>query len=165
MRQLLPFIAILFGWSLSYGQDPKALEKIESAKIALITERLSLTPEQAEKFWPVYREYSERQLAMRREFQDARKSYDPKTASDEESQRLLDLGMRIKERQLQMEKDYSERLLLVINQRQLLSLRKAEEDFRAMLLVRLQQQRDRQQQLREGQQQNPNLQQRRRIGN
>ena len=36
-------------------RDPKAQEKIKAARIAFITERLGLTPAEAEKFRPVYR--------------------------------------------------------------------------------------------------------------
>jgi hypothetical protein len=32
--------------------DPKAEQKIKAAHAAYITERLELTPEEAEKFWP-----------------------------------------------------------------------------------------------------------------
>ena len=36
-------------------QEPKVREKIEAARIAYITDQLALTPEEAEKFWPIYR--------------------------------------------------------------------------------------------------------------
>lgn len=32
-------------------------EKIQALKIAFITQKLQLTPEEAQKFWPVYNEY------------------------------------------------------------------------------------------------------------
>jgi hypothetical protein len=144
------------------AQDPQAREKIESARIALITERLGLTPEQAEKFWPIYREFSQKQEAVRREFAEAKRNFNTENATEEENKRLLELGMKTKERQLQLEREYSDRFLQVINNRQLLSLRKAEEDFRNMLIQRLQQQRERQEQLREQQRRNQDLQQKRR---
>jgi hypothetical protein len=53
---ILIIVPLLFLFQLSFGQDRDARQKIESARIALITERLGLTPEQAEKFWPIYNE-------------------------------------------------------------------------------------------------------------
>ncbi len=59
------WIAFLLVWltSASFAQeeelqqqqtiDPKAREKVEAARIALITNRLGLSPGQAEKFWPI----------------------------------------------------------------------------------------------------------------
>jgi hypothetical protein len=32
-------------------------EKIQTLKIAFITQKLQLTPDEAEKFWPIYNQY------------------------------------------------------------------------------------------------------------
>ena len=124
-------------------------EKIEARKIALITQKLELTPEQAERFWPIYREWSERRMDLAREFNEARRDFDPQVASEEETRRMLDMGMRIKEQRLNLERDYSERMRQVITDRQLLNLRRAEEDFKQMLLKRMQERRQQTQQMRE----------------
>jgi hypothetical protein len=127
---------------VTLAQDEEALRKVESARIALITERLELTPEQAEKFWPLYREYVAKRQDLRRQYMDARKSVNGETLSEEESKRLLDKGLELKERQLALDRLYSERLNNVITTRQILQLRKAEEDFRQILLERLERRRD-----------------------
>ena len=123
------------------GQSQEVLDKIESAKIALITQRLDLTPEQAEKFWPIYREYSNKQREINREFQNLRRNYNPNSASEEESKRMVETGQKIKENLLNLDREYADRMLQVINNRQLLSLRKAENDFREELMRRLRRQR------------------------
>ena len=122
--------------------DAEARRKIESARIALITDRLDLTPEQAEKFWPVYREYNAQRNELRKEFQGARGNVSRENLTEEESQRLLNLGMKIKEQQLALEKKYADRLGSIISNRQLLALRTAEDDFRTMLLQRLEKRRE-----------------------
>ncbi len=132
----------LFAVAAAMGQNGGTLDKIESARIALITERLELSPEQAEKFWPVYREYSMQREELRREFMQARRQVDRRQLSEEESQRLLQLGMQIKEREVMLDRTYNERLVNVISNRQLLELRKAEQDFRRMLMERLQRRQD-----------------------
>ena len=139
------FTSIMFSLFLVHAavaQDEDALKKVESARIALITERLELTPEQAEKFWPLYREYVAKRQDLRREYMDARKSVNHEKLTEEESKRLLNKGLELKERQLALDKLYSERLTNVITTRQILQLRKAEEDFRQMLLERLERRRD-----------------------
>ena len=119
------------------GPSPQALEKVEAAKIALITERLELTPKQAEKFWPIYREFGNQRKEIRREFDQARKKFDPNKASEEENKKMLDMANQVKDRQLKLERTYSERILKVISSRQLNNLRKAENDFKEMLLRRI----------------------------
>ena len=124
------------------AQGPEAMKKIESARIALITERLELTPEQAEKFWPLYREYTARREELRKEYLEARRSVDQENMTEKESKKLLDKGLELKEKQVNLDRVYSERFNNVITSRQLLQLRKAEDDFRQMLLDRIERRRD-----------------------
>lgn len=127
---------LLFATSV-LAQDEEALKKIEAARIALITERLELTPEQAEKFWPVYREYTEQRKSLLKEYQSMKNTRGTHELSEEESRAMLDKGMKIREQQLALEKTYSEKLNRVISNNQLLQLRRAEEDFRKMIIQRL----------------------------
>lgn len=126
-------------------QDPKAQERIQSLRIAYITEKLGLTTEQAEKFWPIYREFSQERKKLGEELRQAQRQIDPKNPDSKKQQELLDLGLRLKERELKLEKDYSGRLREVISAQQMLTLRKAEGDFRNMLMQQIQQRRDMQQ--------------------
>lgn len=140
MRNWIKAIGLLYLLShalISWGQNKDSREKIEAAKIGLISERLGLTPEEAERFWPIYNEYNARRQENHREFQQARKNYNKESASDAETRELLELGRRTKEKQLNLDREYSDKLLGVISDRQLLSLHEAEREFRDMLLRRL----------------------------
>lgn len=152
-RYLIGLVLLTILTLRSVAQDPEKVQsvndKIEARKIALITQRLELTPEQAAKFWPIYRELSDRQKSIRRDFVQERRNFDPKTASEEEMKRMIDLGLKVKERQLNLEREYSERMRQVITNRQLVNLRRAEEEFRQRLIKRLQQQRQQAQQNRQ----------------
>ena len=61
-----------------------------TARIALITQRLDLSTEQAQKFWPIYNEYSKKRVEIRADFNQAMKNHNPKTASEEENRGLLE---------------------------------------------------------------------------
>jgi hypothetical protein len=61
MKKIL-LILLLFSASFSMqAQDApnNRQEKIEALKIAFITQKLQLTPDEAEKFWPLYNQYNE----------------------------------------------------------------------------------------------------------
>lgn len=137
------FVAVLTG---AKAQSKEAMKQIESARIALITERLALTPEQAEKFWPLYREYNEQRRLLRQEFRDVRQDADMQNLTEEQSREIMKQAMELKQRELNLDKQYSERMSAVISTQQLLRLRGAERDFQQMLLQRIQDQRQRQQQ-------------------
>ncbi|HLF34062.1 MAG TPA: hypothetical protein VI583_07485 [Cyclobacteriaceae bacterium] len=136
----LLFLLCLSGISLK-AQDNDALNKIESARIALITERLGLTPEQAERFWPVYNEFIQKRKELQQGLKQEREGVDMNNLTEEEGQRLMDMAMDIKQRQLDLEKAYSQRLQHIISAQQVMALRKAEEDFRRMIIERLQERR------------------------
>ncbi len=134
--------------------DPKARERVEAARIAMISSRLGLTPDQAEKFWPIYREFAMKRGEMRQEFNRAQRGIDPNNPDPAKQQELINLGLQIKQRELDLEKDYSGRILRVISAQQMISLRRAEQDFRQMILNQLQQRRalqQRREQFRENQ--------------
>jgi len=113
-------------------QEPKAREKINAARAAYITERLGLTTEEAEKFWPLYREYSQKRLELRQQFNQAKKQ--GKSADE-----LLDLEYKLKQQGLDLEKQYSGKIRQTITPEKLMNLRRAEEDFRKLIVQQLQQ--------------------------
>ncbi|NBC24749.1 MAG: hypothetical protein GVX78_03945, partial [Bacteroidetes bacterium] len=53
---VIPFIICCFGALLS-AQDDNWKEKIESQKVAFITNELNFTPKEAREFWPLYNEH------------------------------------------------------------------------------------------------------------
>ncbi len=131
MKNILLYTLLFIGSFAASGQepdkqDPKNLEKIN----------------QAEKFWPVYREFTEQRMSLRKQYRDAERTQDVTKPKPDRDQELLKLGMMLKQQNLDLEKNYSERLLKVISAQQLLTLPKAEEEFRRMLLQRLQDRED-----------------------
>ncbi len=152
-------IGILGLYLSAASQSEEIKDRIESRKIALITKELDLSPEQAEKFWPIYREYDQRRSSIHKEFADQRRNFNAKTATDEETRKMIDFGLKVKERQLNLEREYSDRMRKVLTDRQLLNLRRTEEEFKQMLLERV---RQRRQQVERNRQQNDNLKNRRR---
>lgn len=134
-------ITLLFSLIIGIGahaQTGENLKRIESARIGLITERLGLTPDQAERFWPLYKEFSQERRAIRRDFTEAKRNHDTSSATEEENKQLISLGMEVKEKELNLERTYADRLLQVIDSRQLIQLRRAEDDFRKMILRKIQ---------------------------
>ena len=55
------YLSIFFLLSCTYiciGQPPGGGQKLEAIKIAYITRQLNLSPQEAQRFWPVYNNYS-----------------------------------------------------------------------------------------------------------
>jgi hypothetical protein len=143
MKQMLHILAIVLP-VLAYAQeppqqspDPKAMERIQRARIAYLSERLNLTPEQAEKFWPVYRELAEKRAALRTQMKESQKE----GMSEQEQKQMVEQNLKVRQQELDLEKQYAQRLLNAITAQQLLDLPKAEMEFRRMVLDQIQQRR------------------------
>lgn len=151
-RTAILLILLSLGFVQSYAQkgDNKATQnKVQAARIGLITERLNLTPEQAEKFWPLYKEFITKRNSIKAEYNAAKKGLNPETATEEQRRELLDLSIKLKERSLDLERNYSDRMLRVISAQQVMALRKAEDDFRKLVREQIQRRRQAQQQRRD----------------
>ena len=127
--------------SMGYGQKGKMKQQIEAARIALITEKLELTPAEAEKFWPVYNEFTSQRRALRMSFKEERSRMNAEQLSEDQRKEILQKEIDLKQKELNLEKEYSQKVLNVISTQQMMSLRTAERDFKRMLLERVQQSR------------------------
>lgn len=138
--------------------DPKVRDKVNAARIAYLTDQLALTPDEAEKFWPIYNEFLEKRKTLRKEYRQKKLNPDPKKSREENDNDLVDLGLKVKQQELDLEKDYSSRLLKVISAQKLRILPDAEKRFRQMILNQIQRRqmpRERKDQLRDRSQQRP----------
>jgi len=153
MKNILTILLGLFFITSSFAQDDevtgpdaKAQEKIKAARIAFITERLGLTPEEAEKFWPVYREFALKRQELKQQFKQERKNPDPNKTIEQNEKDALELGLKLKQQELDLEREYSGKLLKVVPAQKVMALRKAEDDFRKLLIDQIQKRQAMQQQ-------------------
>ena len=67
IKFIYPLVFLLIS-TLSFAQDYKEKrEKVKALKVAFITEKLELTSEEAQKFWPLYNAYDESKSELRYE--------------------------------------------------------------------------------------------------
>ncbi len=151
MKKILIFGLFFLSFSIVFGQDqsevdpvaqdPKVQEKIKNLRIAYISDKLGLTPEQAEKFWPVYRGFSDERKQLRMDFAKSRREINAQNPTPQDQEELVKRGLELKQKELDLEKDYSGRLMKIITAQQMLNLRKAEGDFQRMIIQQVQQRR------------------------
>lgn len=117
-----------------FGQDRPGREKLESARIAVITERLNLSPETAQQFWPIYNQMKEEERALQREEFQMRRAQDTDALTDAEAEAKIDQYFALKEQQLSLEKKAAQQYQKVLSPKQILQLYKAEAEFQRMVL-------------------------------
>lgn len=116
-------------------------EKIEAFKIAFITQELNLSPEEAQKFWPVYNQMEEELKVIRKDKWTNRietgMMLDFDMMSDADIEDALKIEFETSERELAVKKKYFSEYKKVIPMKKVALLYKAEERFKLKLLDEL----------------------------
>lgn len=131
-------IALVLTTSAAMAQEG-GRQKIESAKIGMITNRLSLSPEQATQFWPVYNEYNGKKQELNRRVRQLRNEPTRSTLSDDQLKNGLREANATKQKIADLDNEYMDRFLKVITAKQLTELYTTERDFNKILLNQLNQ--------------------------
>lgn len=141
----LLFIASCF---FSFSQKGQLRDKIKAQKIAFITEKLSLTSDEAQVFWPIYNRYEENTAqikskdlrSIKMEFREAQGNLS-KEKADELLDRLVKAEIGLHEERLKLVSE----LKSVVTSEKIIKLKAAEEEFNRMLLSRLREERNKRQ--------------------
>ena len=118
-----------------HAQGP-VRDRIKTLKVAFITERVGLTSEEAQQFWPIYNEHEDNLEEIRRkeraelEVNIAR----AQDLSNTDSERLLDRLLELQFEKQKVDQDFLSRLRTVIPAKKVLLLVKAEEDFKRQMI-------------------------------
>lgn len=133
---IIPFLFLIFFSFSGFAQSERG-QKIKAMKTAFLTQELSLTPTEAEKFWPVYNKYDSQIWAVKRkEREEVTKvmSNNMESLSNSEATDLLQKMNKLKLEEHKLQQQMETELLKQISPVKLLKLRKAEHDFQMQLL-------------------------------
>ncbi len=91
------------------GVPPERMKEIKAQKSAFITQRLSLTPEEARTFWPVYDRFDSEVDAIRKGQRTNRKErLNGAALTEEEAAKAIASDLQVKHDQLNLRKRYVE---------------------------------------------------------
>lgn len=135
---LMICIPFVYAQPRDNGPKPKQ-EKIEELKIALITKELNLSPEEAEKFWPVYNEMGnelktekKKQRGINKELRENHSTYSEAQFRDK-SGAIMSSEIRCAE----LKKSYHDKIGSIIGYKKATKLLSLEQRFKKELLNRL----------------------------
>ena len=139
---LILVIAVLMG-GVSFAQPKndrhkEKREKIHAQKIAFISTELELTPDEAQKFWPVYNQYEaeieEIRKERRRYMKELRKS---ENLSDDRAYELFELTFESEKKESDIRLNYLKKFSEVLGKKKAANVFIAEEQFKHELLRKL----------------------------
>jgi hypothetical protein len=136
---IIIFLSLLISVS-SFAQRPGNRMEIEkryrSQKIAFITDKMQLSSEEAQVFWPVFREFEAEKDKLAMKIREYRNAF-PKDEADMTEEQAIKFLTHLNDHSLAMSElglEYQKKFLKVISAKQLLLLRVAENGFRRHLL-------------------------------
>jgi Spy/CpxP family protein refolding chaperone len=137
MKNLILLTAcILMTFAVSAQEDKT--DRIESYKIAFLTERLNLTTKEAEAFWPVYNEYSTQVRKLKSKDKERSRAYLQKPSpSDHESEKFINDHVASKLQEYELMKKYMGEFGKVLPEAKVARLITLEQEFKMNLLKQL----------------------------
>jgi hypothetical protein len=125
--------------SVLFSQQGQVRERINSERIAFFTEKIDLSQEEAEKFWPVYNEYSDRKEDINREMQKQRFSISRNgtNMSDAEMEESLKKYVTLQNDEHELFNEYHQKFVNILAPRKVMMLYVAEIQFKQYLLRKL----------------------------
>jgi hypothetical protein len=120
-------------------------EKVQAMRVAVFTQVLDLTPEEAQNFWPLYNAFLDQREALQKQYKPT-KTLDGMTDAEVEDQ--LRRHFELRERELSLEKETYQKLRKVLPLRKIARLTMAERRFRERIVEIIKENRQRRQERR-----------------
>lgn len=133
-------LAILFfliiGKSLAQRPEPTYdPEKLQAARVAFITSRLDLKPEQAEKFWPIFNQYTAAREKNLKQISGLNRHQEAEISEADAKQRI-EKKFELQRKMVDDEEKFVNEMSKVITYSQLLELNDIARDFTRQLYQR-----------------------------
>ncbi len=135
------FFILLIGLNLSGQRHPRDIEKIEAYKARYLTEALNLSPETAQKFWPVYNQYQKETRQILKDHselpppEDAKPSFE--NLSDAEIEKMILEKLNDQKKLADLKIQYFEKFKECLGTRGAADYYRAELDFHRRLMREL----------------------------
>lgn len=92
MKSIYTLLLLLFSTVL-FGQDiDNRIERVKALRVAYISDKLELTPDEAQKFWPIFNQFDDKQFDLQRQKRQLMHKLKPENASnlsDKETAQLM----------------------------------------------------------------------------
>jgi len=144
MKRIILFTICLFFASFIFAQRMQGNnEKIKAMKVAFITQKLNLTVDEAQKFWPVYNEFDLKRTNILNSKQSILRDLHSNflSYSDKEIEKKLDKRMEYEKQEVELKMTYYQKFKQVLPIKKVASLYSAEIQFKRELIKRLQERR------------------------
>lgn len=106
-------------------------KEMKAKRVAFITEKVNLTAEEAEVFWPLCNELQEKKFELNKPLREERRALrsSKKAMTNADYEKLLDSNADIKIKEAQLDKEYLVKFKKILSAEKIYKYQRAEEDF------------------------------------
>jgi Spy/CpxP family protein refolding chaperone len=133
---LLTLLFVVPSWAQRKGPSEDEMERFRAKKISFLTDKLQLTPEEAEKFWPIYHQSEEEnwEAQFKRQQIEFQVQKEDRNLTDKEIIALTKEMVETHKAEALVREKYNEKFLKVLPPRKVLILYQAEHQFLRQML-------------------------------
>jgi len=149
-RIILSTLAAVLAINISYAQSANnkresRMERIEVQKTAYITQKVELTPSEAQQFWPLHNEFESKMRNLRKGDPEEgmpgmQRKVDVAAMSDKDLKQLFEDRFNTEQAVLNLKKEYHNKYLSILSPQKVAKLYDAERSFKRELLKQLKEQ-------------------------
>lgn len=137
MKKIILYCGIFLAVFSSHAQNNEReehREKIKAMKVAYFTQELNLSPELAQKFWPVYNKYEclRRDLHQREDVDMDLRNIE--SLSEAKAEEMLKEYLTVEKEEYEIKKELFSDLRQILSAKEIIKLHKIESDFNRKLM-------------------------------
>ena len=139
-NKILTLLILLCSMSFALkAQDDDRADRFRAQRVSFLTERMKLNSAEAQRFWPVYNEYSEKRDKINQEKIKLNRyvAQFANTVSDKEANDLSIKFLTLEKQEVQLREDYHKKFTSIVSARKVLLLYQGETQFKAYLLKQI----------------------------
>ncbi|SHO59695.1 hypothetical protein [Algoriphagus zhangzhouensis] len=137
-KSIYSLLILIFFSQIAFAQREGSFdkEKLKDARIAFITDRLDLSSQQAERFWPIFNKYSESREANLRKMASLNPRREEGEISDSQAKTMITERFKLQRQMVADEEKFVQEVSSVISYSQILQLNGIARDFTRMIYQR-----------------------------
>ena len=135
MKKHIYIFIILFFAFLSNSQTNAKRDKIDELRVAFITNKVKLTNQETQQFWPLYNELNDKLENLRKAYKiNYIKNFNAESLTDKEAEALITADFILKQKEIDLNKEYYEKYKKILPVKKIALIKMAENDFKKELI-------------------------------
>ena len=135
MKKYSYIFILLWNAFQSESQTNAKRDKIDQLRVAFINSKVNLSNQETQQFWPLYNELNDKLDLLKKTYRiNFIKNFNAESLTDKEAEALLTAEFILKQKELDLNKEYYEKYKKILPIKKIALIKMAENDFKKELI-------------------------------